>query len=124
MKTNTSSFFTKKDVEQYLKNEFELHNAHILFDIKEINPKKYLEIVDTVFKKFTNHWMDKQTGELVTQDPSNPLLQFYVYGYPGYHSIENLDDLTHHMLNAHLLRAERLCELNHVIQKEQPDLEL
>jgi G3E family GTPase len=123
MKTNSTSYFTKNDVTHFLIREFN-QDAQTLFSLKQTNPEKYLEIVDMVFKRFCNHWMNKETGELVTEHPQDPLIQFFVYGYPGYHSIEDLQDLVSHMHNAHILRAERISEFNHIIQKEQSDLEL
>lgn len=110
---NTKSVpFTKSDVELCLLWEFKLRDPQTLFGIKETNPERYFEIVDTVFLKFTNHWIDKQTGELVTEDPKNPIMLYFVFGYPGYHTIQNIDDLIAHMNNAHILRAEQTIILN------------
>lgn len=118
MNSMNSPYFTLKDIESYLRFHHDLDNPQDLFVLKETDPERYIEIVDNTFYKFTHHKLDIQSGELIAEDPKNPLFRFYVFGYPGYHTIEDLQDLAHHMLNAVMLREEKLRDIKQSIEKE------
>lgn len=127
MKTNCP--FTRCDIESYLTTEYHITNLDTLFILKKINPEFFHDIVDDVFKVFISHWIDLQSGELVTVDPRNPIFKFHITGFNGYHSIEDTNDLMYHLENFLLLRDIELRKAELSAEKENPskkqnDLEL
>lgn len=105
---------TEKTLKDYLKEHHHLESPESLFTLKETDKDRYMKVVNEVFKTFIHHWMDDR-GNLVTEDPDNPIFMFEVWGYPGYLCINSLEDLLRHLLYAKTLRDNKIREIKRLM---------
>jgi hypothetical protein len=106
---------TKKNIEDYL-NEWHYCTTDELFNPQAKYFEQRHEILNDVFKEFSNHWIDFG-GVLVTENPKNPIQMIYYHNYNNFLHINTVEDLIDDMKKAKENKKENFQEFDNRINE-------